>query len=154
MVDRMHLWPPPPILLPPSAQVLRDQIEGVSLQRSIVWIPLERRTLDLLHPLHPDMEIQGYTISLVFCFDFHCACDAPVEVSQQWYQSQGPATHGQATAETPCKGAISYGQGQPAMEANGARKGRQPLVRAAAHRDGACGQKLRPWAQSLAAQRP
>ncbi|RWW20854.1 hypothetical protein GW17_00015015 [Ensete ventricosum] len=24
----------------------------------------------------------------IFCFDFRCACDAPVEVSQQWYQSQ------------------------------------------------------------------
>ncbi|RWW60275.1 hypothetical protein BHE74_00032750, partial [Ensete ventricosum] len=47
---------PPPILLPPSAQELRDQIGGVSLQRSIVWIPLERRTLDLLHLLYPDLE--------------------------------------------------------------------------------------------------
>ncbi|RWV96170.1 hypothetical protein GW17_00041135 [Ensete ventricosum] len=31
-------------------------IRGVSLQRSIVWIPLERRTLYLLHLLHPDLE--------------------------------------------------------------------------------------------------
>ncbi|RRT33797.1 hypothetical protein B296_00031346 [Ensete ventricosum] len=31
-------------------------IGGVSLQRSIVWIPLERRTLDLLHLLHLDLE--------------------------------------------------------------------------------------------------
>ncbi|RWW20911.1 hypothetical protein GW17_00014953 [Ensete ventricosum] len=29
---------------------------GVSLQRSIMWIPLERRMLDLLHLLHPDLE--------------------------------------------------------------------------------------------------
>ncbi|RWW43341.1 hypothetical protein BHE74_00051011, partial [Ensete ventricosum] len=47
---------PPPILLPPTAQELRDQIGGVSLQRSIVWIPLERRMLNLLHLLHPDLE--------------------------------------------------------------------------------------------------
>ncbi|RRT59390.1 hypothetical protein B296_00038090 [Ensete ventricosum] len=33
-----------------------SKIEGVSLQRPIVWIPLERRTLDLLHFLHPDLE--------------------------------------------------------------------------------------------------
>ncbi|RWW44949.1 hypothetical protein BHE74_00049260, partial [Ensete ventricosum] len=26
-----------------------------------------------------------------FCFDFRCACDAPVEISQQWYQSQAKA---------------------------------------------------------------
>ncbi|RWW05839.1 hypothetical protein GW17_00030865 [Ensete ventricosum] len=30
-------------------------IGGVSLQRSIVWIPLERRTFDILHLLHPDL---------------------------------------------------------------------------------------------------
>ncbi|RZS24355.1 hypothetical protein BHM03_00057412 [Ensete ventricosum] len=41
MVDRLQLWPPPPILLSPSAQELRDQIIGVSLQRSIMWIPLK-----------------------------------------------------------------------------------------------------------------
>ncbi|RWW01367.1 hypothetical protein GW17_00035598 [Ensete ventricosum] len=34
----------------------RREIGRVSLQRSIVWIPLERRTLDLLHILYPDME--------------------------------------------------------------------------------------------------
>ncbi|RRT31367.1 hypothetical protein B296_00032929, partial [Ensete ventricosum] len=27
--------------------------------RSIVWIPLERRKLDLLHLLHPDLEYRG-----------------------------------------------------------------------------------------------
>ncbi|RWV89490.1 hypothetical protein GW17_00048354 [Ensete ventricosum] len=42
-----------------------SRIRGVPLQRSIVWIPLERRTLDLLHRLHSDLKIQGYTISLV-----------------------------------------------------------------------------------------
>ncbi|RWW08667.1 hypothetical protein GW17_00027876, partial [Ensete ventricosum] len=31
-------------------------IEGVLLQRSIMRISLERRTLDLLHLLHPDLE--------------------------------------------------------------------------------------------------
>ncbi|RRT51833.1 hypothetical protein B296_00004803 [Ensete ventricosum] len=31
-------------------------IGGVSLQRSIMWISLERRTLDLFHLLHPDLE--------------------------------------------------------------------------------------------------
>ncbi|RRT60179.1 hypothetical protein B296_00026602, partial [Ensete ventricosum] len=33
-----------------------NHIGGVSLQRSIVWIPLERRMLDLLHSLHLDLE--------------------------------------------------------------------------------------------------
>ncbi|RWV81161.1 hypothetical protein GW17_00057446, partial [Ensete ventricosum] len=37
------------------------EIGGVSLQRSIVWIPLERRTLDLLHLLHPDLEYRPAT---------------------------------------------------------------------------------------------
>ncbi|RWV86986.1 hypothetical protein GW17_00051066 [Ensete ventricosum] len=41
---------------PPYAQELRDQIGGVSLQRSIVWISLDRRILDLLHLLHPDLK--------------------------------------------------------------------------------------------------
>ncbi|RWW46164.1 hypothetical protein BHE74_00047929 [Ensete ventricosum] len=31
-------------------------IRGVLLQRSIVWIPLEKMTLDLLYRLHPDLE--------------------------------------------------------------------------------------------------
>ncbi|RWW12702.1 hypothetical protein GW17_00023626 [Ensete ventricosum] len=35
---------------------LKAKIGGVSLQRSIVWILLERRTFDLLHLLHPDLE--------------------------------------------------------------------------------------------------
>ncbi|RRT52311.1 hypothetical protein B296_00050546 [Ensete ventricosum] len=39
-------------------------IGGESLQRFIMWIPLERRTFDLPHPLHLDLEIQGYTIAL------------------------------------------------------------------------------------------
>ncbi|RRT42951.1 hypothetical protein B296_00013822 [Ensete ventricosum] len=59
MVDRLQ--PPPPILLPPSTQELREHIRGVSLQRSIIWILLEKRMLDLLHP---DLEIYGYMISL------------------------------------------------------------------------------------------
>ncbi|RZS21909.1 hypothetical protein BHM03_00054615 [Ensete ventricosum] len=50
--------------LPTPYDFTQTWIGGVSLQRSIVWISLERRTLDLLHPLHPDMEIQGYMISL------------------------------------------------------------------------------------------
>ncbi|RWW46381.1 hypothetical protein BHE74_00047696 [Ensete ventricosum] len=33
----------------------RETIRRVSLQRSIVWIPLERRMLDLPHLLHPDL---------------------------------------------------------------------------------------------------
>ncbi|RWV82971.1 hypothetical protein GW17_00055488 [Ensete ventricosum] len=34
MVDKLQLWPPPPILLPPSAQELRDQTRGVPLEGS------------------------------------------------------------------------------------------------------------------------
>ncbi|RWV84804.1 hypothetical protein GW17_00053450 [Ensete ventricosum] len=105
---------------------------------SIVWIPLERGTLDLLHLLHP--------------FDLHCVCDAPAEVSQQWYQSQegseeegrpatasphaGSATHGQVAAKAPCQGVAGCGQGQPKREASGA-----------------CVHKHRPRAQSLVARR-
>ncbi|RZS13894.1 hypothetical protein BHM03_00045530 [Ensete ventricosum] len=42
---------------PPSlyARVAKSDWRGL-LQRSIVWIPLERRTFDLLHLLHPDLE--------------------------------------------------------------------------------------------------
>ncbi|RZR89744.1 hypothetical protein BHM03_00017521 [Ensete ventricosum] len=63
----------------------------------------------------------------------------------------GSATHGQAAAKAPYKGAVGYGQGQPAREAGAAHRGSglqarsTPLVRAAAHRGGACGHgRLRP----------
>ncbi|RWV94903.1 hypothetical protein GW17_00042520 [Ensete ventricosum] len=38
----------------------------------------------------------------------------------------GPATHGQAAAKAPCKGATGYGQDQPAREAGAAREGSSP----------------------------
>ncbi|RRT53927.1 hypothetical protein B296_00016437, partial [Ensete ventricosum] len=41
----------------------------------------------------------------------------------------GPATHSQATAKAPYKGAVGYGQGQPEREANDARKGQQHHLR-------------------------
>ncbi|RWW01782.1 hypothetical protein GW17_00035161 [Ensete ventricosum] len=79
----------------------------------------------------------------------------------------GPATHGQAKG--PCKGAIDCSQGQPAREADVARRGSSPhgrptlLMGAAARRGGACEHdKLWPTrrggscprAHSLAAQHP
>ncbi|RWV78416.1 hypothetical protein GW17_00060623 [Ensete ventricosum] len=39
-----------------TIEVLVTGIGGVLLQRSIMRIPLERRTLDLLHLLYPDLE--------------------------------------------------------------------------------------------------
>ncbi|RWV98451.1 hypothetical protein GW17_00038700 [Ensete ventricosum] len=95
MVDRLHLWPPSSILLPPSAQELREQIRGVSQQRSIVWIPLERRTLDLIYPLHSDMEIQGYMISIGSEEEGRPATTSP----HAW-----PATYGQAAARASPQG--------------------------------------------------
>ncbi|RWV86159.1 hypothetical protein GW17_00051973 [Ensete ventricosum] len=59
----MASWPNTSIVN--ESNQIRDQ-RGVSLQRSIVQIPLERRTLDLLSSSPPGSEIQGYTISLVF----------------------------------------------------------------------------------------
>ncbi|RWV80905.1 hypothetical protein GW17_00057743 [Ensete ventricosum] len=63
MVDRLQPWPPPPILLPPSTQELQDQIRGDSLQRSIVWIPLEKKTLDFFYPLYPNLEYRDMKCS-------------------------------------------------------------------------------------------
>ncbi|RWW38586.1 hypothetical protein BHE74_00056168 [Ensete ventricosum] len=84
-----------------------------------------------------------------FYFDFRCAYDAPAEVSQQWYQSQGskeegrpattnphtrPATHGQAAPKPPYKGAtdVAHRGSSPQGRCLRARstaaslKGRQP----------------------------
>ncbi|RWW02566.1 hypothetical protein GW17_00034338 [Ensete ventricosum] len=60
--DRGHGgWPW--LAAPPPRCSCCECIGGVSLQRSIVWVPLERRTFDLLHS--PSRSgIQGYTISL------------------------------------------------------------------------------------------
>ncbi|RZS22860.1 hypothetical protein BHM03_00055690 [Ensete ventricosum] len=64
-----------------------------------------------------------------------------------------PATHGQAAAKAPCKGATDCGQGQPAREAGAARSGSSPqerpvpLTGAAARKGGSCrhGQGLAAW---------
>ncbi|RWV79783.1 hypothetical protein GW17_00059030 [Ensete ventricosum] len=72
-----------------------------------MWIPLERMTLDLLHPLYPDLEIQGYTISLM----------KTARRSDDPQPGQDPLQGG----------VIGCGQGQPTREASGARKGRSRL---------------------------
>ncbi|RWV98183.1 hypothetical protein GW17_00038987 [Ensete ventricosum] len=111
-----------------------DSIGGVSLQISIMWIPLERRTLDLLHPLHSDLEIQGFTIYLGF----------PTVISEPSPHARS-ATHGQATTKAPYKGSVGCGQGQlkgrPAVPASG-----DTYSRSAARRGNCC-----PRAHPLAA---
>ncbi|RRT34760.1 hypothetical protein B296_00053492 [Ensete ventricosum] len=76
----------------------------------------------------------------IFCFDFHCACDAPAEVSQQWYQSQAntskrgqltkPPTRVASHGQTPCRG------GRPWL---GPLQGRPPMAK-----PGCKGNRLRP----------
>ncbi|RRT31962.1 hypothetical protein B296_00034456 [Ensete ventricosum] len=46
--------------------------------------------------------------------------------------------------QPPCRGAIGYGKGQHAREANSAHKGWQPSVGAVTRRDGGCRQKRHP----------
>ncbi|RWW04530.1 hypothetical protein GW17_00032239 [Ensete ventricosum] len=109
-------------------QEFRDQIGGVSLQRSIMWISLERRTLDLLRPLHPYLEIQRYTISLVNAAKRGQLAKPPARVLAMATPLAGVAGHGQApcrgghprpgrlhgqptAAKTPCKGAAGCYQG-------------------------------------------
>ncbi|RWW59444.1 hypothetical protein BHE74_00033614, partial [Ensete ventricosum] len=116
------------------------RLEEFCYKRSIVWVLLERKTLDLLHPLHSDLEIQGYTISLGVASHGQAPCKGgqprPGHLqggNQLWPR---PPVKGRPTAaKVPCKGAARCGQGQP--------------VGAAAHRGSS-----HPRAQPLAARRP
>ncbi|RRT43504.1 hypothetical protein B296_00012947 [Ensete ventricosum] len=95
-----------------------------------MWIPLERRMLDLLRPLHPDLEIQGYKISLANAAKRGQLAKPPARVWATAKPLVGVAGHGQApcrgghprpgrlhgqpaTAKAPCKGAAGCYQGQP-----------------------------------------
>ncbi|RWW01595.1 hypothetical protein GW17_00035352, partial [Ensete ventricosum] len=82
-----------------------------------------------------------------FYFDFHYTCDAPADVSQQWYQSQGggwAASHGHASckgdrlwsrpptkgrlaaAKAPAQGTIGCGHGRLQRDARGKAVGPAP----------------------------
>ncbi|RWV96255.1 hypothetical protein GW17_00041052 [Ensete ventricosum] len=71
-----------------------------------------------------------------FYIDFCCACDAPAEVSQQWYQSQGG-------------GAANHGQ--PLCKVGHPWSGQQRPQGVAARRGDAGGQKCRPRARPTTA---
>ncbi|RZS26314.1 hypothetical protein BHM03_00059638 [Ensete ventricosum] len=65
-------------------------------------------TVDLPKPTAESLVPRFYG----FCFNFHCSSDAPAEVSQQWYQSQGhkgnarprPSRKGWLPATSPQRG--------------------------------------------------
>ncbi|RWW79104.1 hypothetical protein BHE74_00012626, partial [Ensete ventricosum] len=102
-------------------------IGGVSLQRSIVWIPLERRTFDLLHLLHPDLEYL-YTISL--------AKVARKKGGRPW---PNPLQGWLATARPPAR-ATNHSLAIHKGVDSGARKGQEPVGamlagRSTAHKD-------------------
>ncbi|RWV79874.1 hypothetical protein GW17_00058931, partial [Ensete ventricosum] len=84
--------------------------------RSIIWIPLERTTLDLLHLLYPDMEYKEYTISLAKAARRRGGRPRPTPL-----HSRPPTV--KPRPRPPRKGVTGCGQGQPEREASGARKG-------------------------------